>query len=382
MAIENIFGAPPEYLSGLLGVDPDKLRKQALTTGLVNTALAFAAQPRNQNYGSVLPYAARALMAGQQGAHGVYSGALQDFQTKQKIEELKRQQEQQQAQQQYVNQFATERPELASAIKAYPQLIPDIVKQQIAPSETPFAKLNPKDYTQDSLKTYLQTRNPADLIPREETKELNLTNQRDAYAAEMFGGTPFSKLAPPQMAQVNARIQGEKEREAKILSPSQTPGFKDATDLRKEYQSLPEIKAFKEVQNAFDQINTGLASNTPAGDITAATKFMKLLDPGSVVRESELAIAMGATGLWDRATNYYDMLKRGTKLTAAQREDFRQTAKQLYDAARMRKQESEGLYSDIAQQGGLDPNLVIGSQTSERNLKSRIGNILKDRGAK
>jgi hypothetical protein len=95
----NIFGQPPEYLSGLLGVDPEKLRKQAMTTGLINTALAFAAQPRNQGYGSALPYAARALMAGQQGAQGVYQGAMQDAQAKQQIEQLKRQQEQQQAQQ-------------------------------------------------------------------------------------------------------------------------------------------------------------------------------------------------------------------------------------------------------------------------------------------
>jgi hypothetical protein len=93
----NIFGQPPEYLSGLLGVDPEKLRKQATTTGLINTALAFAAQPRNQQYGSVLPYAARALMAGQQGAQGVYQGALQDFMTRQKIEDIKRQQQEQQA---------------------------------------------------------------------------------------------------------------------------------------------------------------------------------------------------------------------------------------------------------------------------------------------
>jgi hypothetical protein len=101
MAI-NIFGAPPDYLSGLLGVDPEKLRKQATTTGLINTALAFAAQPRNQNYGSVLPYAARALMAGQQGAQGVYQGAMQDAQAKQQIEELKRKQEQQQRLQQMI----------------------------------------------------------------------------------------------------------------------------------------------------------------------------------------------------------------------------------------------------------------------------------------
>jgi hypothetical protein len=138
----NIFGQPPEYLSGLLGIDPEKLRKQAFGTGLVNTALAFAAQPRNQGYGSALPYAARALMAGQQGAQGVYQDALQGYMTKQQIEQLKRQQEQQQAQQEYVNQFATERPELASAIKAYPQLIPDIVKGQISPEKPQYMNVD------------------------------------------------------------------------------------------------------------------------------------------------------------------------------------------------------------------------------------------------
>jgi hypothetical protein len=121
----NIFGQPPEYLSGLLGVDPEKLRKQATTTGLINTALAFAAQPRNQQYGSVLPYAARALMAGQQGAQGVYQGALQDYQTRQQIEEAKRKQEQQMQRQSAIQQFGTQNPSLAAAAQAFPeQVIP------------------------------------------------------------------------------------------------------------------------------------------------------------------------------------------------------------------------------------------------------------------
>jgi hypothetical protein len=121
----NIFGQPPEYLSGLLGVDPEKLRKQAMTTGLINTALAFAAQPRNQQYGSVLPYAARALMAGQQGAQGVYQGALQDFQTKQKIEEIKRQQEQNTRRQSAIQKFGVDNPMLQAAAEAFPeQVIP------------------------------------------------------------------------------------------------------------------------------------------------------------------------------------------------------------------------------------------------------------------
>jgi hypothetical protein len=121
----NIFGQPPEYLSGLLGVDPEKLRKQAMTTGLINTALAFAAQPRNRGYGSVLPYAAQALMAGQQGAQGVYQGALQDFQTKQKIEEIKRQQEQNTRRQSAIQKFGVDNPMLQAAAEAFPeQVIP------------------------------------------------------------------------------------------------------------------------------------------------------------------------------------------------------------------------------------------------------------------
>jgi hypothetical protein len=122
----NIFGQPPEYLSGLLGVDPEKLRKQAMTTGLINTALAFAAQPRNQNYGSVLPYAARALMAGQQGAQGVYQGALQDFETKQKIEEIKRQQAQQQAQKEAISKLP---PDLQGLYTGFGQAaVPSIIE--------------------------------------------------------------------------------------------------------------------------------------------------------------------------------------------------------------------------------------------------------------
>jgi hypothetical protein len=88
---------------------------------------------------------------------------------------------------------------------------------------------------------------------------------------------------------------------------------------------------------------------------------------------------MEATGLWDRMKNYYAKLQQGVKLTPTQRIDFKNTAKALYDAARMRKQESENFYANIANQGGLNPNLVIGNPNSESNLNSRIANELKKR---
>jgi hypothetical protein len=121
---------------------------------------------------------------------------------------------------------------------------------------------------------------------------------------------------------------------------------------------LPTTKAFKEVQNSYDQITTALNNPSAANDLAAATKFMKLLDPGSVVRESELGMAMAATGQLDRMSNYYNMLKTGQKLTPQQREDFKASAEQLYGAATNRYNETANEYRNLAQEYELSPERI------------------------
>ena len=126
--LDNLFGAPPEYLTGLLGADAtDKLRKQALTTGLVNSAIALIAQPRNQRYGSALPYIGKALMAGQQAGQNVYGNALQGLETQAKLADFKRKQEQQQKMQEMLGGITD-------------------------PNERLFAQLAPEQYVTGKLK--------------------------------------------------------------------------------------------------------------------------------------------------------------------------------------------------------------------------------------
>lgn len=87
----NIFGDAPQSLTGLLGEQATQdLQKKALTTGLINAAIGYIAQPKNQRYGSALPYIGRALMAGQEGAQGVYQNAIKDYQLQEQIAEAKR----------------------------------------------------------------------------------------------------------------------------------------------------------------------------------------------------------------------------------------------------------------------------------------------------
>lgn len=114
--LDNLFGAPPEYLTGLLGADAtDKLRKQAMTTGLVNSAIALIAQPRNQRYGSALPYIGKALMAGQQAGQNVYGNALQGLETQQKLAEYKRQQEQRAAREDAISKLPADQQQMYRA---------------------------------------------------------------------------------------------------------------------------------------------------------------------------------------------------------------------------------------------------------------------------
>lgn len=72
--LPNVFlTQKPEYLQGLLGAEKYKqLEQQSNISGLLNTFVNFVAQPKNQGYGSIIPYAAKSYLAGTSGAQNVY----------------------------------------------------------------------------------------------------------------------------------------------------------------------------------------------------------------------------------------------------------------------------------------------------------------------
>ena len=110
-------------------------------------------------------------------------------------------------------------------------------------------------------------------------------------------------------------------------------GFENEMALSKSFKAEPIYKDYSDMQSAFGQVVSSLSAGTPIGDVAGATKIMKLLDPGSVVRESELAIAMAASGRMDRLQNYFNNMMTGQKLTPTQRDDFKALANELYAAA-------------------------------------------------
>jgi hypothetical protein len=139
-------------------------------------------------------------------------------------------------------------------------------------------------------------------------------------------------------------------------------GFDNTLKLRSDFRSEPIYKAHQEVEGAYRQIKQGLAMQSPAGDLAGATKVMKLLDPGSVVRESELVMAMQASGALDRLLNYSDRVLKGTKLTPSQRTDFQALADALYRESVKQYSAKRSEYAGIVGRNQLNKDDVLGPE--------------------
>ena len=148
-------------------------------------------------------------------------------------------------------------------------------------------------------------------------------------------------------------------------------GFDNEMGLKKAFAAEPVYKAYGEMQSAYGQINDSLKSQSPAGDLAAATKFMKLLDPGSVVRESELGMAMAASGALDRAKNYAQMRISGTKLTPDQRKDFEKLSGELFSTATSAYNQKRGEFEQMGADYGLNANRALGAPAKmpSKNIK-------------
>jgi hypothetical protein len=140
---------------------------------------------------------------------------------------------------------------------------------------------------------------------------------------------------------------------------SQADMNKMVVDARKEFTGLKPVKDFADVSFAYSRVVRSADNPSPAGDLALIFNFMKVLDPGSVVREGEFATAQNAGGIDERVRSLYNQVIEGTRLTEAQRADFVDRAGRLYGGAQEQYQSIADQYTEFARQAGLDPNLVI-----------------------
>jgi len=142
----------------------------------------------------------------------------------------------------------------------------------------------------------------------------------------------------------------------RVSNQSKAP-FEMEQEIRKEY--VAQIKDFEIVANSYRTINAAAKNPDAVGDLSLIFAYMKMLDPGSVVRESEYATAEQARGVPASIINLYNKVLAGEKLAPEQRRDFVSRAKGLYQGRLTPHRERTGKYKRLAKQYGLSPDNVI-----------------------
>jgi len=408
----NVFGArPSEALTGILTKDQqDKLRNQSILQGLLGAGATYLATPKNLNAGSALPYLGKAFLGGMQSSQNVYDQALAG-----KVKQLELEQGARKLEMEGLTPLeklmkrrealANVKPEDPTYSNAQNQI--KILDQAIGKEsgglagfgtgvegsslnllargsektpegerirKTPafalaYRQLTSPKYVdqvrmdENGNEYYVRVQIPASKLP---------SNILEPIYGEEGVTTQPADMTQPQITTKPGQVTPSTQQ----ATPSTQPGMVKKVgltepdkrvregDLRKEYYGLPDIKAYNEVNTAYNQIKVATQRPSPANDLAAATKFMKLLDPNSVVRESELIMAVQASGLADRIANTGNRILNGEKLTPTQRKDFFDAATQFYKIAEDKKRAIDTQYTNIGIESNLNyKNIIPGIKT-------------------
>lgn len=139
-------------------------------------------------------------------------------------------------------------------------------------------------------------------------------------------------------------------------------GFKDqgekakfTSNLRKEVAKRSD--AFIKIRDSYGRVKA--TSPNAAGDLALIFNYMKMLDPNSVVRESEYATVGNAQGVPARIRNLYNQLIAGAQIDQTTRDDIFALAGKLYEGQQTLQQRVTDQFFSIAERVGLDPANIL-----------------------
>lgn len=152
------------------------------------------------------------------------------------------------------------------------------------------------------------------------------------------------------------KLEKAKREIEKMNEPEPQFNFGDEQKLRREFEGRKGVSAFRKVNDSWGRVQA--SKETAAGDLALIFNYMKMLDPGSTVREGEFATAQNAAGVPERIRSQYQRLIDGERLTPSQRADFIGQARSLFDAQANTYNDVANQYRGLAGEYNLNPDRI------------------------
>lgn len=222
----------------------------------------------------------------------------------------------------------------------------------------------------------------------ENPKLLNISEQlipvkvggKDTYAYKPLEAAQQVELAKKKMdlSIEEKKLASQQVEQAAKRSAEMADNTKD---LRKEYNAHPKIKEFATIDQNYKQLVQSAKKEKPAGadDLKLVISFVKMLDPTSIVKESEITNVTNSSGAMDMAISLFNRVKGGGILDANIRNQILSAATDAYSSTLNQKQELDNWYASIAQKKGFDIAQVL-PKASMMNLQINAPDLQSSAG--
>jgi hypothetical protein len=147
--------------------------------------------------------------------------------------------------------------------------------------------------------------------------------------------------------------------------------FENEIKLRKQFDALPAVKDWSLIKPRYKMIETAYAEaermakgphkdrSFNAVDQTLITTFNKILDPGSVVRESEYARTQEGAAKIEQFRAFVARITAGGVLSMKERKALRDMSAKFYSIYKDAFEGAGNQYRNLAKQYGLNPERIV-----------------------
>lgn len=173
-------------------------------------------------------------------------------------------------------------------------------------------------------------------------------------------------------------LQQKAKEDAKNIKAIKDTSFKGAMSLRKEF--LQQSKDYQKVRDSYTRVIGSTREPSPAGDLSLIFNYMKMLDPGSVVRESEFATAAATGSYGQRIQASVQKVLSGERLSPKMRADFIEKASILLQGMQEQHSKREQNYSNIALKNNLPiDEVVVDIKAPQKQESQKTSTIYEDK---
>lgn len=160
--------------------------------------------------------------------------------------------------------------------------------------------------------------------------------------------------------------ESEIKEYAKMGGVDMSKVYDDESKLRNEFINQIKAENFTTIRDQYMNLADASKKGTAPSDMKMIFSYMKILDPNSIVRESEYATAQNAAGVPQRIIVAYNKALDGQSLSPQQRQEFLDEARDIWGRKTKTFKATVDTYRQLAKNSGFNPNKVV----------TNVGNVL------